>query len=367
MHHLADYKIPDRSRKIIHIDMDAFYATVEQRDNPALRGKAIAVNDPKGWGIISAASYKARESGVKGGMSIGEATKILPQLIVVPARMEAYQEASLQAHQIFSDYTTLIEPIFLDEAYLDVTDNDFKSATAIAREIRKRIDEDLGLKASAGVSYNKFLAKLASDYIKPDGILVIRPEQGSTFVENLAIELFHGVGKATAAKMKALGINTGLDLRNHPIESLLDTFGKKGLYYHEISNGDDSRPVVTERERKSFGIERSSKMQMSTFEEVASGLNTIVSEVWLKCIEYQSCGRHITVKVRYADFTFVNKTQTLKKFFTNEVELRSACQSLLKTIQPFQQSIRLIGVSVAMLKSLSVKENQDPGEQLSLF
>lgn len=205
--------LPDRSRKIIHVDMDAFYATVEQRDNPGLVGKAMAVTDAKGWGIIAAASYQARALGVKGGMTLSEARQILPQLIVVPARMEAYQEASVQVHQIFNDYTKIIEPVFLDEAYLDVTVSSFDSATTIAKEIRKCIDEELELKASAGVSYNKFLAKLASDYIKPDGLQVIRPEQGPAFVENLAIELFHGVGKATAAKMAALGIATGRDLR----------------------------------------------------------------------------------------------------------------------------------------------------------
>ncbi|MBD3903297.1 DNA polymerase IV [Chryseobacterium sp. Ch-15] len=359
--------LPDRSRKIIHVDMDAFYATVEQRDNPSLRGKAMAVTDPKGWGIIAAASYEARALGVKGGMTLSEARQISPQLTVVPARMKAYQEASLQVHQIFNEYTKIIEPVFLDEAYLDVTHSAFESATAIAKEIRRRIDEELGLKASAGVSYNKFLAKLASDYIKPDGLLVIKPEQGPSFVENLPIKLFHGVGKATFEKMTALGIATGLELRNHPIESLLATFGKKGHYYHEIGNGDDSRPVVVERERKSFGVEHSSKIQMNTLDELTIGLKEIVSEVWSKCLEYNQCGKNINVKIRYADFTYVNKTQTLSNEFRSEEELRLACHSLLLMMLSFEQPIRLIGVSVSMLKNISELGNQSSSEQLSLF
>lgn len=358
---------PDRSRKVIHIDMDAFYATVEQRDNPFLRGKAMAVDAPKGWGIISAASYEARALGVKGGMRKAEALSIFPQLILVRARMDAYEEASAQVHKIFSDYTNLIEPVFLDEAYLDVTENKTLSATAIAKEIRYRIETELNLRASAGVSYNKFLAKLGSDYCKPNGLIVIKPNQGASFVENIAIELFHGVGKATAAKMAALGITTGKELREYPLEGLVKRFGKLGHYYHHIGNGDDSRPVITERERKSFGVERSFKGNLVTSEDIVGGLELIISEIWLKCIDYKSVGRNIALKIRYADFSFVNKTITLPTTIKTKEELRLCCLNLLETMAPFEQPVRLIGIYIATLQELSGSPNQNTSEQLKLF
>lgn len=358
---------PDRSRKIIHVDMDAFYATVEQRDNIELRGKAIAVTDPKGWGIIAAASYEARALGVKGGMTAKEALKILPKLIIVPARLEIYQKVSAEVHKIFLEYTSIVEPIFLDEAYLDVSDNASLSASDIAKEIRKRIDVDLGLKASAGVSYNKFLAKLASDYIKPDGLLVIRPSQGSSFIENLEIERFHGVGKATAVKMDKLGIKTGRDLRNHSLKSLIETFGKMGKYFHLIGNGDDDRPVISFRERKSFGVEKSFKKPLRTKEEIDEGFNLIISEIWKKCVEYGKCGRHIIIKIRYVDFSTISNGRTLQSIFKSEIELKNACKNVFEKIEVTNQSLRLIGISIGILSDRLQEDKKSEIQQLGLF
>ena len=340
---------PDRSRKIIHVDMDAFYASVEQRDDARLRGIPIAVNDHRGWGVVAAASYEARHHGVRAGMSLAEARRTLPELTIVPARMEVYREASAQALAIFADFTTIIEPIMLDEAYLDVTATTLPSATAVAMEIRQRIRAELGLVASAGVSYNKFLAKLGSDSIKPDGLLVIRPKDGQAFVEDLAIERFHGVGKATAEKMARLGIRTGRDLRDHPFHSLIATFGKKGKYFHEIGHGDDSRPVIVDRPRKSYSVERSFRKPMHTLEEVRQGLHALVDDVWAKSMDYNARGRHISLKLRFSDFTMVAKGRTLKIPFRTRDGLGAACMALLDSLAPLSSDVRLIGVSVGML------------------
>ena len=340
---------PDRSRKIIHVDMDAFYATVEQRDDVRLRGIPIAVNDHRGWGVVAAASYEARRHGVRAGMSLPEARRTLPELTIVTARMDAYREASAQAQAIFADFTAIIEPVMLDEAYLDVTATTRPSATAVAVEIRRRIREELGLVASAGVSYNKFLAKLGSDTIKPDGLLVIRPRDGQAFVEDLAIEQFHGVGKATFEKMARLGIRTGRDLRNHSLHSLIATFGKKGKYFHEIGHGDDSRPVIVDRPRKSYSVERSFRKPMHTPEEVRQGLHDIVDDVWAKSMEYNARGRHISLKLRFSDFTVAAKGRTLKITFETRDDLGVVCVGLLDSLAPLSSDVRLIGVSVGML------------------
>ena len=340
---------PDRSRKIIHVDMDAFYATVEQRDDARLRSIPIAVNDHRGWGVVAAASYEARHHGVRAGMTLAEARRTLPGLTIVPARMDVYREASAQAHAIFADFTAIIEPIMLDEAYLDVTATTLPSATAVAVEIRQRIRAELGLVASAGVSYNKFLAKLGSDSIKPDGLLVIRPKDGQTFVEDLAIERFHGVGKATAEKMARLGIRTGRDLRNHPLENLIATFGKKGKYFHEIGHGDDSGPVIVDRPRKSYSVERSFRKPMQSLEEVQRGLHSIVDDVWAKSMDYDARGRHISLKLRFSDFTMAAKGRTLEAPFRTREELCVACICLLESLGPLPLDVRLIGVSIGLL------------------
>src|SRR5215217_3785849 len=248
---------PDRPRKIIHIDMDAFYASVEQRDNPELRGKPVAVGGSRARGVVAAASYEARKFGVHSAMPSVTAKRKCPELVFVAPRFDVYKEVSLQIRQIFARYTPIIEPLSLDEAYLDVTENlkGIGSATMIAAEIRETIRAETRLTASAGVSYNKFLAKLASDYRKPDGLFVITPDIGPEFVETLAVRKFHGVGPATAAKMERLGIKTGLDLKGQTLALLQQHFGKAGSYYYWAARGVDDRAVRADRIRKSVGAE----------------------------------------------------------------------------------------------------------------
>src|ERR1700759_2294406 len=245
------------TRKIIHIDMDAFYASVEQRDNPELRGKPIAVGYAARRGVVAAASYEARTFGVRSAMPSITAQRQCPALIFVPPRFDVYRAVSLQIREIFAHYSPLIEPLSLDEAYLDVTENlrGLPTAVATAVEIRRRIFETTGLTASAGSSYNKFLAKLASDYRKPNGQFLVAPDRGAAFVEHLAVGKFHGIGPVTAEKMNRLGIQTGADLRSKPLEFLTQYFGKSGPWYYAISRGEDDRPVRADRERKSSGSE----------------------------------------------------------------------------------------------------------------
>ena len=248
---------PERQRKILHIDMDAFFASVEQRDNPELRGKPVAVGGSRERGVVAAASYEAREFGVRSAMASVTAKRKCPNLIFVRPRFDVYKAVSLQIRTIFAEYTPIIEPLSLDEAYLDVTENlkRVASATQIAEEIREKIHAETGLTASAGISYNKFLAKLASDHRKPDGLFVITPKMGPAFVENLPVEKFHGIGPATTAKMNRLGIKTGLDLREQTLAFLQQHFGKPGPYYYWIARGVDERPVQADRIRKSLGAE----------------------------------------------------------------------------------------------------------------
>lgn len=246
------------NRKIIHIDMDAFYASVEQRDNPDLRGRPLAVGHVGERGVVAAASYEARRYGVRSAMSSLKAMRLCPDLIFVPGRMEVYKEVSYQIHEIFHEYTDIIEPLALDEAFLDVTENKpgILLAVDIAREIKQRIRKELGLIASAGVSYNKFLAKIASDYRKPNGLCTIHPDQALDFIARLPIESFWGVGPVTAKRMHALGIHDGLHLRAWSLEGLVREFGKAGRLYYDFSHGIDLRPVETVRVRKSIGCER---------------------------------------------------------------------------------------------------------------
>ena len=248
---------PMRQRKIIHIDMDAFYASVEQRDNPELRGKPVAVGGSRERGVVAAASYEARKFGVHSAMPSVSAKRKCPDLIFVTPRFDIYKEVSLQIRAIFAEHTPIIEPLSLDEAYLDVTENlqGIASATRIAEDIRAKIRAETGLTASAGISYNKFLAKLASDYRKPDGLFVITPKMGPAFIEDLPIGKFHGVGPATSRKMKGLGINTGFDLGSQSLPFLQRHFGKSGSYYYWIARGVDDRPVLADRVRKSIGAE----------------------------------------------------------------------------------------------------------------
>jgi len=285
-------------RKIIHIDMDAFYASVEQRDNPELRGKPVAVGGSRERGVVAAASYEARRFGVHSAMPSVTAKRKCPDLIFVKPRFDAYKAISLQIRDVFAEYTSIIEPLSLDEAYLDVTENPkgIVSATQIAEEIRARIRTETELTASAGVSYNKFLAKLASDQRKPDGLFVITPKMGPEFVETLPVRKFHGVGPATAKKMTRLGIETGSDLKAQTLDFLQHHFGKAGSYYYWAARAVDERPVRADRIRKSIGAENTFPADLFTYDAARDALREIVDKVWRYCEGSGLRGRTVTLK-----------------------------------------------------------------------
>ena len=293
--------------------MDAFYASVEQRDNPELRGKPVAVGGSRERGVVAAASYEARKFGVRSAMPSVTAKRNCPDLIFVKPRFDIYKAVSLQVRAIFAEHTPLIEPLSLDEAYLDVTEDlqGLASATEIAEAIRTKIKSETGLTASAGVSYNKFLAKLASDYRKPDGLFVIRPHMGAAFVEKLPVGKFHGIGPATTAKMNGHGIYTGTDLRAQSMEFLQRHFGKSGPYYYWISRGIDNREVRTNRIRKSVGAENTFSSDLTEFDAMMSDLQPLIDKVWRHCEDKGERGRTVTLKVKFADFELISRSRTL--------------------------------------------------------
>ena len=340
-----------RQRKVIHIDMDAFYASVEQRDNPDLRGKPVAVGSSRERGVVAAASYEARKFGVRSAMPSVTAKRKCPELIFVRHRFDVYKAVSQQIRAIFADYTPLIEPLSLDEAYLDVTENlkGIDSATQIAEEIRARIKAETQLTASAGVSYNKFLAKLASDQNKPDGLFVITPKMGPGFVETLDVGRFHGIGPATKAKMNGLGIATGADLRAQSMEVLRQHFGKSGPYYYWISRGVDERPVRPDRIRKSAGAENTFSEDVFTSGEAEIELQPIVAKVWRYCDRSGIRGRTVTLKVKYADFQIITRSRTLAQPVANHDELAQVSMELLDALFPVPKGIRLLGVTLSSL------------------
>jgi DNA polymerase-4 len=352
-------------RKIVHLDMDAFYASVEQRDNPELRGKPVAVGYSQVRGVVAAASYEARKFGVYSAMPSVTAKRKCPELIFVPPRFEAYKSVSLQIQQIFAKHTLIIEPLSLDEAYLDVTENiqGIASATEIAKDIRARIRAETGLTASAGISYNKFLAKLASDYRKPDGLFVITPRVGPLFVETLPVKKFHGVGPATAGKMNWLGIETGLDLRAQTLPFLLRHFGKSGPYYYWISRGVDDRPVQAGRIRKSIGAENTLSIDITDFTAAKDVLQPIIEKVWRFCENSGVRGRTVTLKTKFADFQQVTRSRTGSLAVASQAELAQTGESLLRSLFPVSKGIRLLGIS---LTSLGDDESID-GVQLNLL
>jgi DNA polymerase IV len=355
---------PVRQRKIIHIDMDAFYASVEQRDTPDLRGKPVAVGGSRERGVVAAASYEARKFGVRSAMPSVTAKRKCPDLIFVKPRFDVYEAVSLQIREIFAKYTAVIEPLSLDEAYLDVTENlkGIASATQIAKEIRRQIRIETSLTASAGVSYNKFLAKLASDHRKPDGLFVITPKMGAAFVETLPIEKFHGVGPATTAKMNRLGIKTGLDLREQTLAFLQQHFGKPGPYYYWIARGIDERPVRADRIRKSIGAENTFLTDIFTFENAHDALQPIIEKVWRHCEAANIQGRTVTLKVKYADFQLITRSQTGQATIATCAEIEQLGYALLQPLFPVSKGIRLLGVTLS-----SLGEQQPESEpQLSL-
>lgn len=336
-------------RKIIHVDMDAFYASVEQRDDPALRGRPVAVGYAAARGVVAAASYEARAFGVRSAMPSTTAMRKCPELVFAPPRFEVYKAVSRQIHAIFADYTALIEPLSLDEAYLDVTENlrGLPSASQTAQEIRARIQAETGLTASAGVSYNKFLAKLASDQRKPNGQYVVPPGRGEAYVEAISVGRFYGVGPVTAKKMVALGIFTGADLRRHSLGFLQQHFGKSGPWYHAISRGVDERPVNPDRERKSSGSETTFEHDLHAPADIEAGVLAMANEVWDWCEKASVRARTVTVKVKWADFKQVTRSRSVAALVTDPQTLRDLSVSLVRTVFPPRAGVRLVGVTLS--------------------
>ena len=349
-----------RQRKIIHIDMDAFYASVEQRDNPELRGKPVAVGGSRERGVVAAASYEARKFGIHSAMPSVTARRKCPELIFVKPRFDVYRALSHQIREVFAEYTALIETLSLDEAYLDVTENlkQIASATVIAEEIRARIRVETRLTASAGVSYNKFLAQMASSQRKPDGLFVITPSMGAAFVETLPVAKFHGIGPVTTAKMERLGIRTGSDLKGQTLAFLQQQFGKAGPYYYWIARGIDERPVSADRVRKSVGAENTFIADLFTVDEARAALKPIVEKVWRYCEETTIRGRTVTLKAKYADFQQITRSRTVQAPITTHAAVEEIVDSLLEPLFPVSKGIRLLGVTLSSLGEHTRREQQ---------
>ena len=337
------------NRKIIHIDMDAFYASIEQRDNPDYRGKPLAVGYAGERGVVAAASYEARRYGIHSAMSSKKALIKCPELIFVPSRFGAYKAVSEQIRNIFIDYTDLVEPLSLDEAYLDVTVNNMNipSATIIAREIKQRIKETTGLTASAGVSINKFLAKIASDYKKPDGLFVVTDKEAEGFVETLKIEQFWGIGRVTAERMHRLGIYTGADLKKISEAQLVKYFGKAGHAYFFNARAIDNREVIPDRIRKSIGAENTFMTDLDDRPVLVDQLYAIADEVWKRVSKRNFYGRTVTLKVKYEDFELITRRRTLTEFINDFGLFWGNAKELFENIDINMKKVRLIGLSVS--------------------
>jgi DNA polymerase-4 len=336
-------------RKILHIDMDAFFASVEQRDDPSLRGKPLAVGHGARRGVVAAASYEARRFGVRSAMPSTTALRACPQLVFVPPRFEVYRAVSRQIHAIFADYADAIEPLSLDEAYLDVTANraGLASATDTAKAIRARIAQETGLTASAGISYNKFLAKLASDQRKPNGQFVVAPGKGPAFVAGLPIGRFHGVGAVTEAKMKRLSIHTGEDLRRQSLEVLSQHFGKAGPWFYGVARGLDDRPVNPDRVRKSSGSETTFPADLTDPAAITAEVQALADKVFGWCVGAGAFGRTVTVKIKYADFQQATRSRSLSGPVMVQDSLRALARDLIAALLPVAKGVRLLGVTVS--------------------
>lgn len=348
--------------------MDAFYASVEQRDNPELRGKPLAVGHAEDRGVVAAASYEARRYGVRSAMSSRKAKRLCPELIFVPGRMDVYKSVSQQIQEIFHTYTDIIEPLSLDEAFLDVTDNKpgIPLALDIAKEIKKRIREDLGLVASAGVSYNKFLAKVASDYRKPDGLCTIHPDQALEFIAQLPIESFWGVGPVTAKKMHALGIHNGSELQACTLEMLVRQFGKAGNLYYDFARGIDLRPVEAERIRKSVGCEHTLEKDISLRSSAIIELYHVATELLERLKRTGFSGNTLTLKIKFHDFHQITRSITQSAELTTMDSILPLAKRLLKEVDYEKHPIRLIGLSVSNPKEEREENEQEQWKQLSL-
>src|SRR6202045_1932812 len=351
---------PTPHRKIIHIDMDAFYASVEQRDNLDLRGKPVAVGGCPARGVVAAASYEARKFGVRSAMPSVTAKRQCPDLIFVKPRFEVYKAVSQQIREIFAEHTPIIEPLSLDEAYLDVTENlqSIPLARDVALAIRAKIKEMTGLNASAGISYNKFLAKLASDHRKPNGQYVITPEMGPAFVAALPVGKFHGIGPATSAKMNSLGLYTGLDMRNQTLEFMQINFGKAGAYYYWISRGVDNREVRANRIRKSVGAENTFSSDLTEFDAMTAELQPLIDKVWRHCEDKGARGRTVTLKVKFNDFEIITRSRSVPVAVSSRGDLEQLSVALLQNEMPVPSPVRFLGLSLPALQDDEQDEPQ---------
>jgi DNA polymerase-4 len=345
-------------RKIIHIDMDAFFASVEQRDDPSLRGKPVAVGGSSDRGVVAAASYEARVYGVHSAMPLRIAARKCPGLIFVKSRFDVYKADSAIIMDIFRDYTDLVEPVSIDEAFLDVTTNKLgmPSATVIAQDIKKRIVEATGLTASSGISVNKFLAKIASDQRKPNGLFVIKPDEVFDFIGNLPLTDFYGVGPRTSKKMHDFQLFTGGDLRDADLAMLVRNFGKAGIFFHQIANGIDDRPVIPHRVRKSVGIENTFHQDISTTDEMVTQLIILQDGLWQRLKKHGVFGKTITLKVKYEDFEQITRSQTFPVPLSDFRHVRNAVRDLLNFANP-SKPVRLLGISVSNFEE---KETSGP-------
>lgn len=347
-------------RKIIHVDMDAFYASVEQRDRPELRGKPVAVGHGAKRGVVAAASYEARMFGVRSALPSVAALRKCPELVFVPPRFDVYRAVSAQIQAIFAEFTTLIEPVALDEAYLDVTANraGLETAWLTAKAIRARILEETGLTASAGVSYNKFLAKLASGRRKPNGQFAIQPHEGSAFVEALPVAQFHGVGPVTAAKMHRLGIMTGADLKTWSLSDLQARFGKSGRWFYAIARAEDYREVKADRVRKSSGLETTFGEDLIDQSKIEAGLLEMADDVWAWSDKTGRRARTVTVKVKWADFQQSTRSRTVARVLTSRDHLHRVSLDLIRSMFPPEKGIRLVGVTLSNFASADANDRE---------
>ncbi len=354
-------------RKIIHVDMDAFYASVEQMDNPELKGKPLAVGGSEVRGVVSAASYEARKFGVRSAISGIQAKKLCPDLIFVRPRFDRYKEISKKIRKIFHDYTDLVEPLSLDEAYLDVTENKKgnPSATLIAQEIRKRIFEEVGLTASAGISVNKFVAKIASDYNKPNGQKTVNPDEVEAFLEKLDIKKFYGVGKVTAEKMYQLGIFTGYNLKQKPLEYLEKHFGNSGFHYYQICRGIHNSAVKPNRKIKSVGAERTFGENLSSEIFMEERLQSIAKELEKRLQKSKISGKTITLKIKYSDFTLQTRSKTLPYFVSDKNIILDVAKDLLYQ-ERLRNSVRLLGISIHNLNNEEKTKTELPQKSVSV-
>lgn len=357
----------DAVRKIIHIDMDAFYAAVEQRDDPRLRGRPVVVGgSPDSRGVVATASYEARQFGIHSAMPASRAQRLCPEAVFLRPRFAAYRAISLQIRQLFQQITAVVEPLSLDEAYLDVSRCRFAegSATRIAAWLKRRIGEETGLIASAGVSYNKFLAKLASDMDKPDGLRVILPAEGPALVEKLAIGQFHGIGRATAARLQALGIHTGADLRAKSLAQLQTYFGRRAQYYYDLARAVDERSVAGQRPRKSLGTELTFPTDMTHIEAMQASLERLATEVIAGLDEHALWAQTLTLKVKYADFQSITRSMTPGYPLHALEQILPLLYALLERTEAHRRPVRLLGVTAA---GLLESAGQTPVRQLDLF